>query len=97
MDPTEPKIDERCYDTAVRLISGKRQFFHFGHIDTCSNCAFLIAALDETREVNRFGRNDEHHSISLCRGAVLVFLPGMAEIDEMHKCLMVTSDGLKPR
>ena len=49
----------------------------------------LIAALDEKREINGFGRDSTYPKLSNCRGAVLVFLPGIAEIDNLMKALMV--------
>lgn len=66
LDPTEPKVEKQCYETAVRL----------------------IAAFDG-RELRRWGENSDYKRLSNCRGAVLVFLPGIAEIDNMMKALMV--------
>lgn len=48
----------------------------------------LIAALDEKREIMRFGRHSQYANISSTRGAVLVFLPGLGEIEAMHKALV---------
>ncbi len=53
--------------------------------------AKIIAVLDQNREICRYGRNPEHPHLSRNRGAVLVFLPGLAEIEAMHKQLQVDS------
>ena len=52
--------------------------------------ARLIQALDEKREINRYGRHAEYNWLSTDRGAVLVFLPGLGEIIAMNKCLEVS-------
>ena len=49
----------------------------------------IIAALDEHREWRRAGRLLDKQHLSSSRGAVLVFLPGMGEIEIMRKILMV--------
>ena len=48
----------------------------------------LIEALDEKREIVRFGRHADTN-FSNCRGSVLVFLPGLGEIEMMSKILRV--------
>ena len=49
----------------------------------------LIAAIDEKREITRYGRHsDAYRNISSVRSAVLVFLPGLGEIETMHKHLL---------
>ncbi len=50
--------------------------------------ALLISALDERREKRRYGGNIVHSHISSVRCAVLVFLPGVGEIETMHKHLL---------
>ena len=52
--------------------------------------ARLIQALDEKREINRYGRHTMFDWLSTDRGAILVFLPGLGEIVAMHKCLEVS-------
>ena len=48
----------------------------------------LIAAFDQKREIVRYGPHSAtHQHISRARSAVLIFLPGLAEIENMHKCL----------
>lgn len=47
----------------------------------------LIAAMDEKREIMRFGRHLDHEHLSSVRSAVLVFLPGLGEIETMYKQL----------
>lgn len=68
VNPLEPKIEDKTYSAAARL----------------------IAALDEKREISRFGRY-ENTVLSNCRGSVLIFLPGLAEIETMHKVLRVSN------
>ena len=68
IDTVQPKIEDKTYSTAARL----------------------IAALDEKREIVRFGRY-ENTNVSNCRGSVLVFLPGLGEIEAMHKVLLVSN------
>ena len=51
--------------------------------------ARIIAAFDKNREIFRYGRVPEHPHLSTNRGAVLIFLPGLAEIETMHKHLQV--------
>jgi HrpA-like RNA helicase len=51
----------------------------------------LIAALDEKREITRYGRNATYDWLSTVRPAILVFLPGLGEIETMHKFLNVTN------
>lgn len=48
----------------------------------------LIAAFDEKREITRFGRRPDYPHLSECRGAVLVFLPGLREIEQMNKAMV---------
>lgn len=48
----------------------------------------LISAFDEKREITRYGRHADYANISSVRNAVLVFLPGLGEIETMHKCLV---------
>jgi ATP-dependent RNA helicase TDRD9 len=48
----------------------------------------LIAAFDSKREINRYGRHSEYENISSVRSAVLIFLPGIGEIEAMHKALI---------
>ena len=50
----------------------------------------LLAALDEKREITRYGRHAEYNWLSTVRPAVLVFLPGLGEIETMHKSLNVS-------
>ena len=57
---------------------------------TYSAAARLIGALDEKREIVRFGRY-ENTILSNCRGSVLIFLPGLGEIEAMHKVLLVSN------
>jgi len=57
---------------------------------TYSMAARLIAAFDEKREIARFGRYADTN-LSICRGSVLVFLPGLEEIEAMHKVLLVSN------
>jgi HrpA-like RNA helicase len=52
--------------------------------------AFLISSLDEKRENVRFGTLQDKPHLSICRGAVLVFLPGVHEIETMRKNLEVS-------
>ena len=52
--------------------------------------AFLISSLDEKRENVRFGTLQDKPHLSNCRGAVLVFLPGVHEIETMRKHLEVS-------
>lgn len=48
----------------------------------------LISAFDSKREINRYGRHSEYENISSVRSAVLIFLPGIGEIEAMHKALI---------
>ncbi len=48
----------------------------------------LISAFDGKREIVRYGRHSEYEHISSVRSAVLIFLPGLGEIENMHKCLL---------
>jgi ATP-dependent RNA helicase TDRD9 len=48
----------------------------------------LISAFDSKREITRYGRHSEYENISSVRSAVLIFLPGVAEIEYMHKALV---------
>jgi len=54
----------------------------------------LIAALDEKREITRYGRNSKYDWLSTVRPAILVFLPGLGEIEMMHKFLNVKAENL---
>lgn len=56
----------------------------------------LISAFDEKREITRYGRHTEYENISSVRSAVLVFLPGLGEIEIMHKCLVEYENNAPP-
>ena len=55
------------------------------HYETATR---LISAFDKKREIVKYGDHPVYKHISNARSAVLVFLPGLAEIENMHKCLM---------
>lgn len=50
--------------------------------------AKLISAIDGKREIQRYGRHPEYENISSVRSAFLIFLPGVGEIESMHKALL---------
>ena len=49
--------------------------------------ALLLSCLDEKRELVRSGSHSDYKHISTARGSVLVFLPGVYEIESLHKHL----------
>jgi len=61
---------------------------------TYKAAAKLISALDQRRENLRFGRYG-NTNLSNCRGSVLVFLPGVGEIEAMHQVLLSFEDETK--
>ncbi|KAK4017893.1 hypothetical protein OUZ56_033875 [Daphnia magna] len=52
--------------------------------------AKLISAFDGRREIQRYGRHpkSKYKNISSNRSAILIFLPGVCEIENMHKALL---------
>ena len=48
----------------------------------------LISAFDKKLEINRYGRHPKYENISSVRCAVLIFLPGVAEIEKMYEALV---------
>ncbi|KAK4021219.1 hypothetical protein OUZ56_003138 [Daphnia magna] len=50
--------------------------------------AKLISAFDGKREIQRYGRHPQYENISSVRSAILTFLPGVCEIENMHKALL---------
>ena len=56
--------------------------------DSYKAATFLITHLDQHREIARFGKSSQAYHLSEVRGAVLIFLPGLHEIEVMHKHLL---------
>lgn len=59
--------------------------------------ARIISAFDVKREIQRFGRNADYEHISSVRNAVLIFLPGVGEIERMHKSLIEFENNAKEK
>ena len=55
------------------------------HYETATR---LISAFDKKREIVKYGDHPVYKHLSNARSAVLVFLPGLGEIENMHKCMM---------